>query len=129
MLLALLAFNIVGYFMHRGPQRAVLPYTVFRQQVESGNVAAISTVGMHVDGTVKHPILWPPGAKTKEQQPYTAFGTVLPPFPIPRFGRCFSHTISLQFGRSSTFYERPIAILAKTTRVTSDGRPRAPTMS
>jgi cell division protease FtsH len=83
MLLALLAFNLVGYFMHRGPQRAVLPYTVFRQQVESGNVDAISTVGMHVDGTVKHPSLWPPGTKTKEQQPYTAFATVLPPVPDP----------------------------------------------
>ena len=83
MVLALLAFNIVGYFMHRGPQRAVLPYTVFRLQVESGNVATISTVGMHVDGTLKHPILWPPGAKVKGQQPYTAFATILPPFPDP----------------------------------------------
>jgi len=83
MLLALLAFNIVGYVAHRGPQPVTLPYTAFRQQVESGNVAAISTVGMRVDGTVKHPILWPPGPKTKDQRSYTAFVTVLPPFPDP----------------------------------------------
>ncbi len=83
MLLALLAFNIVGSFAHRGTQPAVLPYTVFRQQVESGNVAAISTAGTHVSGTMKHPILWPPGAKTKDQRSYSAFVTVLPPFPDP----------------------------------------------
>jgi cell division protease FtsH len=83
LLLALLAFNIAGYLAHRGPQPVTVPYTVFRQQVESGNVAAISTTGMRVDGTVKHPILWPPGSKTKDQRPYSAFTTVLPPFPDP----------------------------------------------
>jgi cell division protease FtsH len=78
---ALLAVNIVGYVLPHHPPHAVLPYTVFRQQVESGNVSAISTVGVHVSGTLRHPLSWPPA--DKEPKSYTAFTTVLPPFPDP----------------------------------------------
>jgi len=78
---AFLVVNIGLSLIPHTPPRQALPYTVFRDQVDAGNVSTITTVGTNVDGTLKHPLPWPPGAKT--QHPVSAFTTVLPPFPDP----------------------------------------------
>ncbi len=78
LLAALAAWNLLLALIPHGPPRAAVPYTVFRQQVEAGNVREINTSGVRVDGTLNHALRWPPGAKNPRT--YTAFTTVLPPF-------------------------------------------------
>ncbi len=71
-----------------------VPYTVFKQQVEQGNVAAIYSQGVDIEGSFTAPVPWPPadaasapGAKrttpagaARTPQPASTFTTTLPAF-------------------------------------------------
>jgi cell division protease FtsH len=82
-LAAYLVVTVVLSLISHGPARVTIPYTVFREQVEAGNVAAVRTNGVHLQGTFKHLLRWPFGGAAKSQRSYRAFATVLPPFPDP----------------------------------------------
>jgi cell division protease FtsH len=71
---------IVSWLVPHGSPRAGIPYTVFRDQVQAGNVASIHTNGATIDGSFRHPLSWPPGAPANHRESYGAFTTVLPPF-------------------------------------------------
>jgi cell division protease FtsH len=66
--IALLVLELIGTFEPRGPQGITVPYTTFRDQVQSGNVTAIQTSGEQITATLKHPITAPP-APTPPQPP------------------------------------------------------------
>ncbi|NLG75173.1 MAG: hypothetical protein GX535_02955, partial [Xanthomonadaceae bacterium] len=66
--LAILALN---YFLMRmlfpAPDEAItIPYTVFKQQVEQGNVEAIYSQGASIEGRFIEPVTWPPEEKLEE---------------------------------------------------------------
>jgi len=58
-----LAFMIVNYVVTRvffpEPSAVTIPYTLFKQQVEAGNVAAISSVGDAIEGSFKTAVTYP----------------------------------------------------------------------
>jgi cell division protease FtsH len=62
LLVALLLFNwIASSFMLREEARADIPYTVFRAQVEAGNVSAITSIDDSIEGDFKAEVKYPPG--------------------------------------------------------------------
>jgi cell division protease FtsH len=77
-LLALLALNwYVGSRLSPERQRLSVPYTVFRTQVEQGNVREVSTRGDTIQGVFRHQVRYPP---TKDGKASTRFETVRPSF-------------------------------------------------
>jgi len=86
-LLILLAnYLLVQLFFSRAEAPAKVPYTLFKEQVASGNVRKIFTQGDEVTGHFKAPILYPTvpdsvsGAEPRE---VTTFETTLPSFLDP----------------------------------------------
>ncbi len=83
--LALFALNytIVSLFVP-GPttQRLSIPYTLFNQQVQAGNVAEITASGDTIQGKFKQPVSYTPAGATQAVQ-VTAFATVQPTFSDP----------------------------------------------
>ena len=77
LLILALIFNVVFYMSPRGPQRADLPYTTFKDQVSAGNVVDVTMTGQAVTGTLRQPITWP--ADDVNQTSYKEFSTHLPP--------------------------------------------------
>ncbi|HBY95253.1 MAG TPA: cell division protein FtsH [Chloroflexi bacterium] len=96
LLIALLAWNLWSYYPRSVP-RVELPYSVFINQVEAGNVAEVKIVGQTVTGTFHKPVPWSaaqaaaanPGRLPNQPVPtpapgaqvptYTAFTSTLPP--------------------------------------------------
>ncbi len=63
------------------PERVTVPYTTFKEQVEAGNVAEITTRGEAIQGTFKAQITYPPsGAESKTS---ARFETRVPSFADP----------------------------------------------
>jgi cell division protease FtsH len=63
--LIFIAILVVNYlltnFLFPGPDDPItIPYTVFRQEVSKGNVAAIYSRSTSIEGRLKQPVTWPP---------------------------------------------------------------------
>jgi len=78
LLVLALVFNILYYMYPRGPQRADIPYSTFRDQVAAGNVTEITTTGQTIAGAFKEPVTWP--SSGDNQASYAEFTTHMPPF-------------------------------------------------
>jgi ATP-dependent Zn protease len=63
-------------------QRVVIPYTLFKQQVDAANVAAITASGDQIQGRFKQPVSYTAPNTTQADQ-VTAFSTVQPTFSDP----------------------------------------------
>jgi cell division protease FtsH len=59
------------------PARTELPYTVFREQAEAGNVVEVSATEDAIEGRLDKPLTYPPG---KDGEPVTEFRTYRPSF-------------------------------------------------
>ncbi|HEX6002453.1 MAG TPA: ATP-dependent metallopeptidase FtsH/Yme1/Tma family protein, partial [Burkholderiales bacterium] len=72
--LVFLVILLVNYFLVRlflpGPGEPVtIPYTIFKEQVEKGNVLAIYSKGTSIEGRLAKPVTWPPEDAKKELPP------------------------------------------------------------
>jgi cell division protease FtsH len=77
-LLALLLANwVLSALLVRPPERTEVPYTVFRSQVEAGNVSAVTGIDDAITGQFKSPVRYPPGEQGRE---VTRFSTHRPQF-------------------------------------------------
>jgi cell division protease FtsH len=78
LLLALLAVNWLAVsFLSPGPERIELPYTVFREQVDAGNVAEIRSRGEDIQGEFEKEVTYPAGEEGTKSK---SFETVRPSF-------------------------------------------------
>jgi cell division protease FtsH len=71
-----------------------VPYTVFKEQVASGNVESIYSKGAGIDGRFRKPVMWPPAdaagdAASKKRGASSFFGGP----PTPREARTFTTTL------------------------------------
>jgi cell division protease FtsH len=78
LVLALLLVNWIVASAVLTPDRATVSYTLFRQQVQAGNVAEITSTGDTIEGTFRKPVGYPPGSQDAKQ--VTQFTTVRPAF-------------------------------------------------
>jgi cell division protease FtsH len=77
-LLGLLVVNwVLSMLLVRPPERTEVPYTLFRTQVEAGNVASVIGIEDAIDGRFKHPVRVPVDDQTQE---VTRFSTRRPQF-------------------------------------------------
>src|SRR5438132_11600984 len=63
-------------------QRVAIPYTLFKQQVDAGNVAAITASGDQIQGRFKQPVSYT-APNTSQAVSVAAFSTVQPTFSDP----------------------------------------------
>src|SRR5215211_3415103 len=78
LLLGLLVLNwVLSAFLVRAPERTEVPYTLFRAQVEAGNVASVTGIEDAIDGQFKSPVRVPVDDQTQE---VTRFSTRRPSF-------------------------------------------------
>jgi cell division protease FtsH len=77
-LLGLLVLNwVLSALLVRPPERTEVPYTLFRAQVEAGNVASVTGIEDAIDGQFKNPVHYPEGDQGRE---VTRFSTRRPQF-------------------------------------------------
>jgi cell division protease FtsH len=77
-LLGLLVLNwVLSMLLVRPPDRTEVPYTLFRTQVEAGNVASVIGIEDAIDGQFKNPVRVPVDDQTQE---VTRFSTRRPQF-------------------------------------------------
>ena len=77
-LLGLLVLNwVLSALLVRPPERTEVPYTLFRAQVEAGNVASVTGIEDAIDGDFKNPVRVPVDDQTQE---VTRFSTRRPSF-------------------------------------------------
>src|SRR5439155_11720748 len=63
------------------PVRPTVPYTLFRQQVEAGNVSELVTQGEAIRGVFRQPLAYPAGADSTLA--IREFSTIQPTFADP----------------------------------------------
>src|ERR1700704_3083450 len=83
--LALFAVNyaLVSFLLSpSSTQRVAIPYTVFKQQVDASNVAAITATADQIQGRLKQPVSYT-APNTSQAVQVTAFSTVQPTFSDP----------------------------------------------
>jgi cell division protease FtsH len=77
-LLGLLVLNwVLSAMLVRPPERTEVPYTLFRAQVEAGNVASVTGIEDAIDGDFKSPVRVP---VDDQEQEVTRFSTRRPSF-------------------------------------------------
>jgi cell division protease FtsH len=77
-LLGLLVLNwVLSMLLVRPPERTEVPYTLFRAQVEAGNVASVTGIEDAIDGQFKNPVRVP---VEDQEQEVTRFSTRRPSF-------------------------------------------------
>jgi cell division protease FtsH len=77
-LLGLLVLNwVLSALLVRPPERTEVPYTLFRAQVEAGNVASVTGIEDAIDGQFKNPVRVPVDG---QEQEVTRFSTRRPQF-------------------------------------------------
>jgi cell division protease FtsH len=77
-LLGLLVLNwVLSALLVRPPERTEVPYTLFRAQVEAGNVVSVTGIEDAIDGQFKNPVRVPVDDQTQE---VTRFSTRRPQF-------------------------------------------------
>jgi cell division protease FtsH len=74
---ALLLNVILSFALSGKPARPSVPYTLFYKQVQTGNVAEISSKGEEIQGDFKKAVSYPPGKDAKQ---VIKFQTVRPEF-------------------------------------------------
>jgi cell division protease FtsH len=81
-LAVLVALNwaVAGFFFPAPGDRLAISYTLFRQQVQAGNAAAITSQGDTIQGTFKNPVPDPSPPAGQQPQQYTLFSTTIPAF-------------------------------------------------
>src|SRR5215211_6996672 len=78
LLLGLLVLNwVLSMLLVRPPERTEVPYTLFRAQVEAGNVASVTGIEDAIDGQFKNPVRVPVDG---QEQEVTRFSTRRPQF-------------------------------------------------
>jgi cell division protease FtsH len=78
LLLGLLVLNwVLSMLLVRPPERTEVPYTLFRAQVEAGNVASVTGIEDVIDGQFKNPVRVPVDG---QEQEVTRFSTRRPQF-------------------------------------------------
>jgi cell division protease FtsH len=78
MLLGLLVLNwVLSALLVRPPERTEVPYTLFRAQVEAGNVASVTGIEDAINGQLKNPVRYPEGDQGRD---VTRFSTRRPAF-------------------------------------------------
>src|SRR5215216_470697 len=78
LLLGLLVLNwVLSMLLVRPPERTEVPYTLFRAQVEAGNVASVTGIEDAIDGAFKNPVRVPVDDQAQE---VTRFSTRRPSF-------------------------------------------------
>ena len=77
--LGLLAFNyiVVARIVPDQPDRLEVPYTLFRQQIDSGNVIEVMSRGDTIQGRFRTPVTYPPEGESGSRT-LTDFSTYLP---------------------------------------------------
>jgi cell division protease FtsH len=81
LLFLLLNYLALTLLVPDAPVRTEIPYTLFRQQVEAGNVAEITSRGDAMQGVFKQPVTYPPDQA--DARPTTQFTTFRPAFADP----------------------------------------------
>src|SRR5919107_946907 len=81
-LLLLLNFLAVSYFFPSPEAPVEVPYTLFKEQVETNHVEEISSRGDAIEGTFEEPVTYPPEGETGSRTS-TRFNTALPSFTDP----------------------------------------------
>jgi len=77
LLVGLLVVNwLVSSFFLRAPERLAVPYTMFLEQLDAGNVTSVNSTAEAIQGTFKSPVADPNDASTT----YTEFQTQRPAF-------------------------------------------------
>ncbi len=77
-LAGLLAFNVLASVLTGGaPERLEVPYTTFRDQVQAGNVAEVTSRGDTIQGRFRQEVRFPAGPKGESE---TMFETERPAF-------------------------------------------------
>src|SRR5260370_382827 len=69
--------------LRSGPRSVDVPYTLFKQQVEAGNVADIASRGDTIQGTFRQPVSVPSATAGGPDRSGTDFATVTPAFVDP----------------------------------------------
>jgi ATP-dependent Zn protease len=83
LVLLVLNYTLVSLFLPSPTVRRVnIPYTLFNQQVQTGNVAQINATGDTIQGKFKQPVSFTPNGSSQAVQ-VTAFATVQPTFSDP----------------------------------------------
>jgi cell division protease FtsH len=78
LLLGLLVLNwVLSALLVRPPERTEVPYTLFRAQVEAGNVTSVTGIEDAIDGQFKNPVRVP---TDDQEQEVTRFSTRRPEF-------------------------------------------------
>jgi cell division protease FtsH len=78
LLLGLLVLNwLLSALLVRPPERTEVPYTLFRAQVEAGNVSSVTGIEDAIDGEFKNPVRVPVDG---QEQEVTRFSTRRPQF-------------------------------------------------
>jgi cell division protease FtsH len=85
-----LAILLVNYLLVRalfpvGDGTVTVPYTVFKEQVGKGNVSAIYSQGVSIEGRFIQPVLWPPPGHAIGVRAASAVHTGRPPEPAQTF--------------------------------------------
>jgi cell division protease FtsH len=78
----LLNFLVVSYLLPSPEAPVEVPYTLFKEQVETNNVEEISSRGDAIEGTFEEPVTYPPEGETGSRTS-TRFNTALPSFTDP----------------------------------------------
>lgn len=88
--LIFLAILLTNFFLVRmilpSPDAPSVPYTLFRAEVEHGNVEAIFSRGESINGRFRSPVTYSPDGDTlaaADAEPVTDFSTTLPAFVDP----------------------------------------------
>jgi cell division protease FtsH len=84
LLAILLAWNLAGLLFRSAESPvATLPYSVFVDQVEHGNVAVVRIVGSKIGGTFVQPVSWPPAQAPATTSPADQSHTEHAALPLP----------------------------------------------
>jgi cell division protease FtsH len=73
----LVAWNVIAFFTHPGPEAIAIPYTTLLTQVSAGNVANVQLNGDQISGTFAKPYAARPEPSASPVS-YTAFHTTYP---------------------------------------------------
>ncbi len=88
--LLLINYLVINWFFPSDPTFVTIPYTVFKEQVAAGNVAAITSRGEDIQGQFRAPVLategengmvtldLAPAEPAEGQTPYSEFATIKP---------------------------------------------------
>lgn len=82
LVLFLLNWLIVPILFPTTNDRLTVPYTLFKQQVQDGNVVEITSQGEAIQGVFKQPVADPAPAEGEQAKTYTKFATRAPTFAL-----------------------------------------------